>query len=60
MKRKRNRNKLYPIQFVIRLTKQQNDRAKALARHQNVSRAEAIRRAVDAQFVIILSQSSIG
>lgn len=60
MKRKRNRNKLYPIQFMIRLTKQQNDHAKALAKHQNVSRAEAIRRAVDAQFVIILSQSSIG
>ena len=51
--------KKFPVHIELRLTKEENARAIALAAHWNVKRAEAIRRCVDAQYLTILLPNSI-
>lgn len=49
---------LYPVVFLLRLTEAQNDQADAIAKHYKVRRAEAIRRCIEAQYVILFSNNS--
>lgn len=50
--------KKFPIHIELRLTKEQNAEALALAAHWNVKRAEAIRRCIAAQYLTILLPNS--
>ena len=48
----------FPVHIELQLTKEQNRRALALAKHYHVSRPEAIRRSIDLHYFTIFSQSS--
>jgi hypothetical protein len=48
----------FPIHVDLPLTREQKRRAEALAVHQGVSRNEAIRRSIDAQYLTILLPNS--
>lgn len=49
---------IFPVEFLLRLTDEQNTRAQRLAAHWGVKRAEAIRRCIDATFVTTLQPNS--
>jgi hypothetical protein len=48
----------FPVHIELQLTREQNRRALALAKHYRVSRPEAIRRSLDLHYLTIFSQSS--
>ena len=48
----------FPVHIELRLTEEQNRRARALARHYRISRPEAIRRSLDTHYISIFSQNS--
>lgn len=58
MKHTRLREKLYPIRFDQRLTKEQDRRIKLLAQLWHTTRPNAIRRCIDETFVKTLQPNS--
>jgi len=48
----------FPVHIELQLTREQNRRALALARHYRISRPEVIRRALDTSYLSIFSPNS--
>lgn len=48
----------FPVHMEFQLTREQNRRALALAQHDKVSRSEAIRRALDARYLVIFPENA--